>query len=600
MAASGASSRASASKSASSAALTFTAPGPGAWELEATHFTRPVCRFTQGPMVEGFGDGFAESTARYGIMLERMEPRFVNDFTFMRARGFGAPEGATKPPPKLIFQLLTRLLPKMRARIRTSREAIEKKQWRLDLARWDETVRPASDKKHRELQAVDPTKLSDDALIEHLLACRNQMRDMIKQHHQFTISCSFPVGDLLAHVHEWTKKPVGEVLQALRGSSKISLGVAAAELDALAAALRDDADARAMLTASGAAASTDDAAARAILDRLSAHDGAVGKAMRAYLEVVAHRTLGYDVSSKSAIEMPTMLVAAIRAAGAGDKSRDSDTSSKERIAKLRAEIPAEHQAAFDELVAEARAVNRLRDERGHYSDGWAIGLARRAILEVGRRLQAKKTIDDPELAVDASFEELRAMLLGQGAGAGKADDKSDVPSCEELRRRAQFRTTKTVNDADIPQWLGAEPSGPPPADWLPKEGRRTQRAIASFLSGLFDVPAAQRTAVSVKGLPVSPGVYEGTARLVEQEEDFNRIQQGDVLVTRATSPYFNVVLPLLGAIVTDRGGQLCHAAIVSREYGIPGVVGTREATQLVKDGARVRVDGTTGEVTVLG
>ena len=60
-----------------------------------------------------------------------------------------------------------------------------------------------------------------------------------------------------------------------------------------------------------------------------------------------------------------------------------------------------------------------------------------------------------------------------------------------------------------------------------------------------------------------------------------------------------MVLPLLGAIVTDRGGQLCHAAIVSREYGIPGVVGTKEATRLIPDGARVRVDGTKGEVVVL-
>ena len=60
-----------------------------------------------------------------------------------------------------------------------------------------------------------------------------------------------------------------------------------------------------------------------------------------------------------------------------------------------------------------------------------------------------------------------------------------------------------------------------------------------------------------------------------------------------------MVLPLLGAIVTDRGGQLCHAAIVAREYGIPGVVGTREATSLIEDGDRVRVDGTTGEVHVL-
>ncbi|MDB5212438.1 MAG: hypothetical protein JWO86_365 [Myxococcaceae bacterium] len=571
--------------STSASPLTFAPPGPGAWELEATHYSRPVCRFTQGPITEGFGEGFAESTARYGVMLDRMEPRFVNDFVFMQPRPFGAPISATKPPPKIIFQLLTRLIPKMRARIRTSREAFEKKQWRLDLAHWDETVRPASDKKHRELQGIEPSSLSDEALVDHLLACRNQIRDMVKQHHQFTVSCSLPIGDLLAHVHEWTKKPHGEVLQVLRGSSKISLGVAATELDALAAALRADADARALVTS----ASADDAAAGTVIERLKSHDGAVGKAMRAYLDIVGHRTLGYDVSSKSALEMPTMLVAAIRTVVADDRSSaGADEASKARIAKLRADIPAEHHAAFDSLLEEARAINRLRDERGHYSDGWALGLARRALLEVGRRLHTKKKLDDHELAVDASFEELRDLLLHDG-------DTSLV----ELRRRATWRNTRSVSDADIPQWLGAEPSGPPPVEWFPKDGRRAQRAMNAFLSGLFDVPKVQRTAVSVKGLPVSPGTYEGTARIVEHEDDFNRIEKGDVLVTRATSPYFNVVLPLLGAIVTDRGGQLCHAAIVAREYGIPGVVGTREATQLVKDGARVRVDGTSGEVTVL-
>jgi rifampicin phosphotransferase len=59
------------------------------------------------------------------------------------------------------------------------------------------------------------------------------------------------------------------------------------------------------------------------------------------------------------------------------------------------------------------------------------------------------------------------------------------------------------------------------------------------------------------------------------------------------------VLPLLGALVTDRGGQLSHAAIVAREYGIPGVVGTKVATTQILDGARVRVDGDAGEVTLL-
>ena len=71
-----------------------------------------------------------------------------------------------------------------------------------------------------------------------------------------------------------------------------------------------------------------------------------------------------------------------------------------------------------------------------------------------------------------------------------------------------------------------------------------------------------------------------------------------MLVTAATSDSFNIVLPLLGAIVTNAGGLLSHAAIVGREYCIPSVVGTRNATALIADGTRVTVDGTTGEVRI--
>jgi pyruvate,water dikinase len=75
--------------------------------------------------------------------------------------------------------------------------------------------------------------------------------------------------------------------------------------------------------------------------------------------------------------------------------------------------------------------------------------------------------------------------------------------------------------------------------------------------------------------------------------------KGDVLVTESTTEAFNILLPLLGAIVTDSGGLLSHSAIVAREYGIPGVVGTRNATELIPDGTRVRVDGDAGEVILL-
>ena len=124
------------------------------------------------------------------------------------------------------------------------------------------------------------------------------------------------------------------------------------------------------------------------------------------------------------------------------------------------------------------------------------------------------------------------------------------------------------------------------------------RGIGTAISEIFDPPAAAYESAQLKGMPVSPGVHSGTARIVLDSADFERLERGDVLVTRNTSAAFNVVLPLLGAIVTDRGGQLSHAAIVAREYGIPAVVSTQNATRVIKDGAQVSVDGSQGTVNI--
>lgn len=126
------------------------------------------------------------------------------------------------------------------------------------------------------------------------------------------------------------------------------------------------------------------------------------------------------------------------------------------------------------------------------------------------------------------------------------------------------------------------------------------RATMIALGEVFGSSEAEHEEDVLHGLAASKGIYEGPARRASGPAEFGRIVQGDVLVTEATTEAFNILLPLLGAIVTDHGGLLSHSAIVAREYGIPGVVGTREATQRIADGTRVRVNGDTGEVTVLG
>jgi pyruvate,water dikinase len=125
-------------------------------------------------------------------------------------------------------------------------------------------------------------------------------------------------------------------------------------------------------------------------------------------------------------------------------------------------------------------------------------------------------------------------------------------------------------------------------------------AMFISLGHLFGSSQAEHEGTTLYGLAASKGIYEGPARRVSGPAEFGRIVQGDVLVTESTSEAFNILLPLLGGIVTDNGGLLSHAAIVAREYGIPGVVGTREGTERIRDGDLVRVDGEAGEVTVLG
>ena len=126
------------------------------------------------------------------------------------------------------------------------------------------------------------------------------------------------------------------------------------------------------------------------------------------------------------------------------------------------------------------------------------------------------------------------------------------------------------------------------------------RATGIALGALFGSSEKEHEEHLLRGFAASRGVYEGPARRVSGPSEFGRILKGDVLVTEATTEAFNILLPLLGAIVTDNGGLLSHSAIVAREYGIPGVVGTREATVRIADGTRVRVDGDAGEVAVLG
>lgn len=105
--------------------------------------------------------------------------------------------------------------------------------------------------------------------------------------------------------------------------------------------------------------------------------------------------------------------------------------------------------------------------------------------------------------------------------------------------------------------------------------------------------------MNIKGKPASAGIKEGRACVLKTVDEFGKFRAGDILVTVATSPVWTPLIFAASAVVTDRGGVLCHAAIVSREYGLPAVVGTKNGTQRIKDGQKIRVDGNKGVVELL-
>jgi pyruvate,water dikinase len=103
----------------------------------------------------------------------------------------------------------------------------------------------------------------------------------------------------------------------------------------------------------------------------------------------------------------------------------------------------------------------------------------------------------------------------------------------------------------------------------------------------------------IRGFAASNGVVEGPACVIKSVEEIGRLRQGDILVCQITNPTWAPIFQKIAAAVSDIGGSMSHAAIVAREFGLPAVVGTGNATSRIKNGQRLRVDGGRGVVTIL-
>ncbi len=336
----------------------FASPGPGAWEQDPVHMPRPMTRYYQETHPPAFKTGTNDFARYYGMLIDGLEMAYVNGFGYRRI--VPAPEAE---------------IPQRFAR---AEQVMTQKLWREQLRDWDDAQKPAAIAKHRELQAIDADGLSEADLVAYLKRCRDHHSAMIAQHMRFTAGAVLPVGDFLVHAGEWTGLPHADLLDLMRGASEVS-GGGSQEMVRLKKALADDPAARKLLETDADPAQT--------LAKLRSLDGEAGAALHAYLDLVGNRLIdGFDIAEPTALEMPDALLRAIRIAVAPEEKAAADTEGK--IAETRAKVPAAQQKEFDELLGEARSNYRLRDERGVFSDIWASGIMRRAVLAAGRRAAA--------------------------------------------------------------------------------------------------------------------------------------------------------------------------------------------------------------------
>lgn len=545
---------------------TFEAPGPGTWSRDPAHNPAPMTRLSIELYQAGFTAGFKEAFESFGVPVASMQLAAVHGYVYNCMTPLGA--GPDAPGGD-------ELMAEFGRRAERAQQVLDTQWWLEVLDRWNTEIKPAAIETHMRLAAIDLPALSDADLLAHVDACFEHSRAMAYQHHRFNTSALFPIGDFCVRAAEWTGESVTSLLSLFEGCSPIS-GVWSDEVAPAARAVASDPDALAMVRD----ASSGDAA-----ERLAALRARVPEVDR-WATLVGCRVIdGFDLVTPTLIECPALLLGKLAAAVEAGGPRSTARAEK-AAARVRAKVPAGHQADFDASYRAARDTYWFRDERGIYSDIASTGLTRLAVLELGRRLAARGTVDIPEHLFDASAEEVLALAGG-----------ASMPDAAELRARAKARAE--VATLDPPEVLGDPPGPPPPLDTMPPALARMVAAVRFAGSQLSGSPVEPSSVAGViNGLSGSPGTYTGRARVIKDFAELMTLEPGEVLVAMTTTEACNSAIHLVGAIVTDHGGAASHPAIVAREMGIPAVVNTKVATQEIPDGATITVDGAAGTVTL--
>jgi phosphohistidine swiveling domain-containing protein len=322
-----------------------------------------------------------------------------------------------------------------------------------------------------------------------------------------------------------------------------------------------------------------------VLSRLSASKGGarfIADRLDPYRQAFGYKSIwSHEFVFPLWKENPGPIIEAIRGYLESDYDYSKSISAvKNDLASAKAElmdgVKSDGRPSLQSALDLSTNMSPLTPDHHFYIDQGTNARLRMVLVGIGDRLAEEGIVDDREDTVFLLYNELRRLL-----GEPKAFDARSLVSQRRDEREQAFEVRP-------PAWVGTA----------------TQAALDFPYLGLWGFPEkfnrpAQTTADEVRGLPASPGVVEGPARHVRSLEEFDQVRPGEILVCQMTNPAWVVLFTKIAGLVTDAGGAASHPAVVSREFGIPAVVGTSIATQRIKTGDRVRVNGSTGLVEVL-
>lgn len=252
----------------------------------------------------------------------------------------------------------------------------------------------------------------------------------------------------------------------------------------------------------------------------------------------------------------------------------------------------DERTAFDQMLGVSHLVFPYVEDHKFYCEHWLTTCFFKKIRQFGTLLARQEVLDDAEDIFQLHHTEVTQLLTNVmnswAAGSPPVHRDHWKPIIAERRRMLEV----------LASWQAPPALGPMPANIedpaLQMLWGITTETLHSWAAQTDLVDDSQ-----LKGYAASPGIVEGTARVLRSLNDFGEIRDGDILVCPITHPSWGPLFGKIKAAVSDIGGTMSHMAIVAREYGMPAVVGTGQATKRIRSGQRLRVDGDRGIVTLL-